>query len=92
VKAPTGAELSALAGRIASRVSRILERQGLLVGFPSQPEVPASRVPSWVTFTPSDREPERQTVILGPRQIAARINQEQVIAPQITPWNQQARK
>ena len=30
VKAPTGAELSALAGRIASRVGRFLERQGLL--------------------------------------------------------------
>ena len=30
VKAPTSAELSALAGRIASRVGRFLERQGLL--------------------------------------------------------------
>ena len=30
VKAPTGAELSALAGRIAGRVGRFLERQGLL--------------------------------------------------------------
>ena len=30
VKAPTGAELSTLAGRIASRVGRFLERQGLL--------------------------------------------------------------
>ena len=30
VKAPTGAELSALAGRIASPVGRFLERQGLL--------------------------------------------------------------
>jgi hypothetical protein len=30
VKAPTNAELSSLAGRIASRVGRCLERQGLL--------------------------------------------------------------
>ena len=30
VKAPTGAELTALAGRIAGRVGRFLERQGLL--------------------------------------------------------------
>jgi len=30
VKAPTGAELNALAGRIGSRVGRFLERQGLL--------------------------------------------------------------
>jgi uncharacterized membrane protein (UPF0182 family) len=31
----------------------------------------------------------KQTVIFGPRQIAARISQDQVIAPQITLWNQQ---
>jgi uncharacterized membrane protein (UPF0182 family) len=31
----------------------------------------------------------KQTVIFGPRQIAARIAQDQVIAPQITLWNQQ---
>jgi len=31
----------------------------------------------------------KQTVIYGPRQVAARINQDQVIAPQITLWNQQ---
>jgi uncharacterized protein len=31
----------------------------------------------------------KQTVIFGPRQIAARINQDEVIAPQITLWNQQ---
>jgi hypothetical protein len=31
----------------------------------------------------------KQTVIFGPRQMAARINQDQVIAPQITLWNQQ---
>jgi hypothetical protein len=31
----------------------------------------------------------KQTVIFGPRQIAARINQDQVIAPQLTLWNQQ---
>ena len=31
----------------------------------------------------------KQTVIFGPRQIAARIRQDQVIAPQITLWNQQ---
>jgi uncharacterized membrane protein (UPF0182 family) len=31
----------------------------------------------------------KQTVIFGPRQIAARINQDQVISPQITLWNQQ---
>ncbi|MGH9310198.1 MAG: UPF0182 family protein [Vicinamibacterales bacterium] len=31
----------------------------------------------------------KQTVIFGPRQVAARINQDQVIAPQITLWNQQ---
>jgi uncharacterized protein len=31
----------------------------------------------------------KETVIFGPRQIAARINQDQVIAPQITLWNQQ---
>ena len=30
----------------------------------------------------------KQTVIFGPRQIAARINQDQVIAPQLTLWNQ----
>ena len=30
VKAPTGAELSAVANRIAERVGRFLERQGLL--------------------------------------------------------------
>ena len=32
VKAPTGAELSALASSIAERVGRFLERQGLLEG------------------------------------------------------------
>jgi uncharacterized membrane protein (UPF0182 family) len=31
----------------------------------------------------------KQTVVYGPRQVAARINQDQVIAPQITLWNQQ---
>ena len=31
----------------------------------------------------------KQKVIFGPRQIVARINQDQVIAPQITLWNQQ---
>jgi hypothetical protein len=31
----------------------------------------------------------KQTVVYGPRQIAARINQDQVISPQITLWNQQ---
>ncbi|MGE0388284.1 MAG: UPF0182 family protein [Gammaproteobacteria bacterium] len=31
----------------------------------------------------------KQTVIFGPRQMAARINQDQEIAPQITLWNQQ---
>ncbi len=31
----------------------------------------------------------RQKVIYGPRQIIARINQDQVISPQITLWNQQ---
>ena len=31
----------------------------------------------------------KQTVIFGPRQIAARISQDQIIAPQITLWNQQ---
>ncbi|MEO8224959.1 MAG: UPF0182 family protein, partial [Gammaproteobacteria bacterium] len=31
----------------------------------------------------------KQTVIFGPRQIAARISQDQDIAPQITLWNQQ---
>jgi uncharacterized membrane protein (UPF0182 family) len=31
----------------------------------------------------------KQTVIFGPRQVAARINQDQVIAPQITLWDQQ---
>ena len=31
----------------------------------------------------------KQTLIFGPRQIAARINQDQVISPQITLWNQQ---
>jgi uncharacterized protein len=31
----------------------------------------------------------KETVIFGPRQIAARISQDQVIAPQITLWNQQ---
>src|SRR5688572_32073964 len=31
----------------------------------------------------------KQTVVFGPKQIAARINQDQVISPQITLWNQQ---
>ncbi len=31
----------------------------------------------------------KQKVIFGPRQIVARINQDQVISPQITLWNQQ---
>jgi uncharacterized membrane protein (UPF0182 family) len=31
----------------------------------------------------------KQKVIFGPRQVIARINQDQVIAPQITLWNQQ---
>jgi hypothetical protein len=31
----------------------------------------------------------KQTVVFGPRQVAARISQDQVIAPQITLWNQQ---
>jgi uncharacterized membrane protein (UPF0182 family) len=31
----------------------------------------------------------KQTVVYGPRQIAARISQDQVISPQITLWNQQ---
>jgi uncharacterized membrane protein (UPF0182 family) len=31
----------------------------------------------------------KQTVVFGPRQVAARINQDQVISPQITLWNQQ---
>ncbi len=31
----------------------------------------------------------KQTVIFGPRQIAARISRDRVIAPQITLWNQQ---
>ena len=31
----------------------------------------------------------RETIVYGPRQIIARINQDQVISPQITLWNQQ---
>jgi uncharacterized membrane protein (UPF0182 family) len=31
----------------------------------------------------------KQTVVFGPRQISARISQDEVIAPQITLWNQQ---
>jgi transcription antitermination factor NusB len=31
----------------------------------------------------------KQKVVFGPRQIVARINQDQVISPQITLWNQQ---
>jgi uncharacterized protein len=31
----------------------------------------------------------KQKVVFGPRQVVARINQDQVIAPQITLWNQQ---
>ena len=31
----------------------------------------------------------KQKVVFGPRQIVARINQDQAIAPQITLWNQQ---
>jgi uncharacterized membrane protein (UPF0182 family) len=31
----------------------------------------------------------KQTVVFGPRQIAARISQDQLISPQITLWNQQ---
>jgi uncharacterized membrane protein (UPF0182 family) len=31
----------------------------------------------------------KQTVVFGPRQIVARVNQDQTISPQITLWNQQ---
>jgi len=31
----------------------------------------------------------KQTVVYGPRQVAAQINQDQVISPQVTLWNQQ---
>jgi len=31
----------------------------------------------------------KQKVVFGPRQIVARINQDQTISPQITLWNQQ---
>ena len=31
----------------------------------------------------------KQKVIFGPRQVVARINQDQVIAPQVNLWNQQ---
>src|SRR5215831_17559687 len=31
----------------------------------------------------------KQKIVYGPRQIVARINQDQVISPQITLWNQQ---
>ena len=31
----------------------------------------------------------KQTLVFGPQQVVARINQDQVIAPQITLWNQQ---
>ena len=31
----------------------------------------------------------KQTLVFGPAQVVARINQDQVIAPQITLWNQQ---
>jgi uncharacterized membrane protein (UPF0182 family) len=31
----------------------------------------------------------KQTLVFGPRQVVGRINQDQVIAPQITLWNQQ---
>jgi uncharacterized protein len=31
----------------------------------------------------------KQKVVFGPRQVVARINQDQIIAPQITLWNQQ---
>ena len=31
----------------------------------------------------------KQKVVFGPRQVVARINQDQVISPQITLWNQQ---
>ena len=31
----------------------------------------------------------KQKIVFGPRQIVARINQDQVISPQITLWNQQ---
>src|SRR5688572_31412473 len=31
----------------------------------------------------------KQTTVFGPRQVVARISQDQVIAPQITLWNQQ---
>jgi uncharacterized membrane protein (UPF0182 family) len=34
----------------------------------------------------------KQTVVFGPRQVVARINQDQAIAPQITLWNQQGSK
>ena len=34
----------------------------------------------------------KQKVVFGPRQVIARINQDQVIAPQITLWNQQGSK
>ena len=31
----------------------------------------------------------KQKVVFGPRQVVARINQDQAISPQITLWNQQ---
>src|SRR5690349_25027519 len=31
----------------------------------------------------------KQTLVFGPQQVVARINQDQVISPQITLWNQQ---
>ena len=31
----------------------------------------------------------KQKLVFGPRQVVARISQDQVIAPQITLWNQQ---
>ena len=34
----------------------------------------------------------KQKVVFGPRQVVARINQDQAIAPQITLWNQQGSK
>jgi len=34
----------------------------------------------------------KQKVVFGPRQVIARINQDQVISPQITLWNQQGSK
>src|SRR5207247_11051296 len=52
------------------------------------PECPLSRSDPQPVDRPPAFDIPKQKVIFGPRQVVARINQEQTISPQITLWNQ----